>query len=156
MDLFTKQLEEITWMDVRDKLPLDEPNRPWTVAITGPWTLCAYAMSDQDSTLDEFTSEEESPELYAKERSGNLWPLGIIVEICVNGMVLGRDSIWSVWLDISSGTTERDDYCYILDLIKQLNNQASADVADHLGRKIRDLQYAANVLVGIDEPRLAK
>jgi hypothetical protein len=156
MDLFTKQLEEITWMDVRDKLPLDEPNRPWTVAITGPWTLCAYAASDLDVSLDEWTSEEESPELYAKQRSGNLLSLGITVEICANGIALGLDSVWGVYLDISSGTTERNDYCYILDLIKQLNDQASADVADHLGRKIRDLQYAANVLVGIDEPYLVK
>lgn len=152
MYLFSSQLDQIDWQDVRDLLPLDEPNRPWTIARTGPWALHAYAATDDGASLDDWTSEEDSPELYRKQREGKLWHLGLIVEISANGLVLGRDSIWSVCLDLSSHAEERECYCYFLELIKQLTAEAGADVPGYLERKIKDLQHAADVLLGIEQP----
>lgn len=152
MDLFTDQLSQIDWQDVRDLLPLDEPNRPWIIARTGPWALHAYSVTDDNSILDDWTNEQDSPDLYRRQREGKLWHLGILVEISANGLVLGRDSIWSVCFDISNHAIERECYCYFLELIKQLTAQAGADVPECLGRKIRDLQHAADVLVGIEQP----
>jgi hypothetical protein len=71
------------------------------------------------------------------------------VAINANGLELGRDSVWGVWLD------HRDcpaTYSHVLDLLRDTAAEASHDVAERLGRKIVDLQHAANVLVGLEPP----
>ena len=69
--------------------------------------------------------------------------------INANGLELGRDSVWGVWLD------HRDcqaTYSHVLDLLRDTAAEAYHDVAERLGRKIQDLQHAADVLVGLEPP----
>jgi hypothetical protein len=77
----------------------------------------------------------------------DLFPVGLVVAINANGLELGRDSIWGVWLD------HRDcaaTYKHVADLLRETAEGASHDVPEYLGRMIQDLQHAAHVLVGLE------
>lgn len=148
---FDFALDQLTWQSVRERLPLDE-SRYWTIAQVGPWLLQAKAATDNFASLDEWTSIDESPELYEKERSGNFYHLGLIVEINVYGTLLAHDSIWAIDFDISSHNEERQCYEYMLSLIKELTHEGLMQTASSLDRKIQDLQHAAHVFTGLEQP----
>jgi hypothetical protein len=113
------------------------------ICTAGPWQLTAYAVSDGDAETDWIESDTDK----AAVGRFDLFPVGLVVAINANGLELGRDSIWGVWLD------HRDcpaTYSLVLDLLRDTAAEASHDVADRLGRMIQDLQHAAHVLVGLE------
>jgi hypothetical protein len=143
MELFASALAQLTPAAIEQHLPLDEPNRPWVICTAGPWQLTAYAVSDGDAETDWIESDTDRDAIYRYD----LFPVGLIVAINANGLELGRDSVWSVWLD------HRDcpaTYKHVADLLRETAEGASHDVAERLGRMIQDLQHAAHVLVGLD------
>lgn len=143
MQLFASALAQLTPAAIEQHLPLDEPNRPWVICTAGPWQLTAYAVSDGDAETDWIDSAADRA---AVDRF-DLFPVGLIVAINANGLELGRDSIWGVWLD------HRDcaaTYSHVLDLLRDTAAGASHDVPEYLGRMIQDLQNAAHVLVGLE------
>jgi hypothetical protein len=146
---FDFAFDQLTWQSVEDHLGLDSR---WTIAQSGPWLLTAKCVTDYDSKLDDWTSEEDSPELYEKVRAGNLNHVGLIVEIDVNGMLLAHDSIWSVTVDWTDHTTTRESYEYLLTLIKELTASNLASIPVYLDRRIQDLQHAAHVFAGLEQP----
>jgi hypothetical protein len=150
-EFFDFAFEQLTWQSVREHLPLDESRR-WTIAQAGPWLLQAHAKTDETSSLDDWTCEEDSPELYRKMRDGNLWHIGLIVEINANGILLAHDSCWAIALDTSSHANERADYEHLLSMIKELAKSGLASLPKHLDRKIQDLQHAAQVFTGLEQP----
>lgn len=148
---FDFAFEQLTWQSVREHLPLDE-STPWNVAQVGPWLLQVQAKTDFHASLDDWTCEEDSPELYRKQRQGNLWHVGLIVEINVNGLLLAHESCWAITLDTSSHATERADYEHLLSMIKELTTSCLVSIPACLGRKIQDLQHAAHVFNGLEQP----
>jgi hypothetical protein len=143
--------EQLTWQSVEQHLGLDE-SRPWTIAQSGPWRLTAKCVTDVHSSLDDWTSREDSPELYRKLDAGNLHHVGLIVEIDANGLLLAHDSIWAVTVDWSDYTTTRESYEYLLSLIKELAASSLQSIPVYLDRKIQDLQHAAQVFTGLEQP----
>lgn len=156
---FDFAFEQLTWQSVREHLPLDE-STPWTVAQSGPWLLQVQAETDTNYSLDDWTCEEESPELYRKQRQGNLWHIGLIVEVSINGMLLAHESCWAIthescWtitLDTSSHAAERADYEHLLFMIKELTTSCLVSIPVYLDRKIQGLQHAAHVFTGLEQP----
>lgn len=148
---FDFALEQLTWQSVREHLPLDE-STPWTVAQSGPWLLQVQAKTDAHASLDDWTCEEESPELYRKQRQGNLWHIGLIVEVNINGMLLAHDSCWAIALDVSNHASERADYEDLLSMIKEMTTSCLVSIPVYLDRKIQDLQHAAHVFTGLEQP----
>ncbi len=148
---FDFALEQLTWQSVRDHLSVDE-SLPWTIAQSGPLLLQARCQTDHLSSLDEWTSPKDSPELYAKQSAGNLWHVGLIIEINANGLLLAHESLWAIVLDFTSHATERESYEYTLSLIKELTIQGLSTVAVSLEKKIKDLQHAAQVFAGCEQP----
>ena len=143
MDLFVSALAQLTPEAIEQHLPLDEPNRPWVICTAGPWQLTTYAVSDGDAETDWFESDTDKAAVVRFD----LFPVGLVVSIRTNGLELGRSGIWGVWLD------HRDcpaTYSHVLDLLRETAGEASHDVAENLGRKIADLQHAADVLVGLE------
>jgi hypothetical protein len=143
MELFASALAQLTPSAVEQHLPLDEPNRPWVICTAGPWQITAYAVSDGDAETDWIDSAAD----WAALDLFDLFPVGLIVAINANGLELGRDSIWGVWLDHRDRAAT---YSHVLDLLRDTAAEASHDVADRLGRKIQDLQHAAHVLTGLE------
>lgn len=148
---FDFALDQLTWQSVREHLPLDE-SRYWTIAQVGPWLLQAKAATDNFASLDEWTSIEESPELYAKQSAGNLHHIGLIVELNVYGNLIAHESLWAIILDFSSHNEETQCHEYLLSLIKELTHSALMQTASSLDRKIQDLQHAAHVFTGLEQP----
>ena len=145
VQLFASAIAQLTPEAIEQHLPLDEPNRPWVICRAGPWQLTAYAVSDGDAETDWIESAADKA---AVDRF-DLFAVGLVVAINANGLELGRDSVWGVWLD------HRDcpaTYSHVLDLLRDTAAEASHDVAERLGRKIQDLQHAADVLVGLEPP----
>ena len=145
MDLFASALAQLTPAAIEQHLPLDEPQRPWVICTVGPWQLTAYAVSDGDAETDWIDTAADRAAL----TNFQLYGVGLVVAINANGLELGRDSVWGVWLD------HRDcpaTYSHVLDLIRETTGEAAHDVAENLGRQIADLQHAANVLVGLEPP----
>lgn len=143
MQLFASALAQLTPAAIEQHLPLDEPNRPWVICTAGPWQLTAYAVSDGDAETDWI---DNAADRAAADRF-DLFPVGLVVAINANGLELGRDSVWGIWLD------HRDcaaTYEHVAALLRDTAAEASHDVAERLGRKIQDLQHAAHVLVGIE------
>ena len=143
MELFASALAQLTPAAIEQHLPLDEPNRPWVICTAGPWQLTAYAVTDGDADTDWIDTAADRAAVDRFE----LFPVGLVVAINANGLELGRDSVWSVWLD------HRDcaaTYKHVADLLRETAAGASHDVPEHLGRKIQDLQHAAHVLVGLE------
>lgn len=143
MDLFASALAQLTPAAIEQHLPLDEPLRPWVICTAGPWQLTAYAVSDGDAETDWIETAADRAAL----TNFQLYGVGLVVAINANGLELGRDSVWGVWLD------HRDcpaTYSHVLDLLRDTAAEASHDVAERLGRMIVDLQHAANVLVGLE------
>ena len=143
MQLFDSALAQLTPAAIEQHLPLDEPNRPWVICTAGPWQLTAYAVSDGDAETDWIESDTDRAALARFD----LFPVGLIVAINANGLELGRDSVWSVWLDHRDCSAT---YEHVAALLRETAAEASHDVADRLGRKIQDLQHAAHVLVGLE------
>jgi hypothetical protein len=113
------------------------------ICTAGPWQLTAYAVSDGDAETDWIDSAADKAAL----ANFQLYGVGLVVAINANGLELGRDSIWGVWLD------HRDcaaTYSHVLDLLRDTAAAASHDVPERLGRKITDLQHAAHVLTGLE------
>ena len=148
---FDFALDQLTWQSIRDRLSLDE-SLPRTVAQSGPWLLQVNAETDPHASLDDWTSEEESPALYQKQKQGNLLHIGLIVEVNVNGLLLAQDSCWAIAIDFSSYDTERADYEHILSMIKELTRSCLVSIPTYLDRKIQDLQHAAQVFTGFEQP----
>jgi hypothetical protein len=146
---FDFAFEQLTWQSVEEHLGLDGR---WTVAQAGPWQLTVRCITDHDSSLDDWTSREDSPELYEKLDRGNLYHVGLIVEIDANGLLLAQDSIWAVTVDWSNHTTTRESYEYLLLLIKELTATCLQSIPVYLDRKIQDLQHAAQVFTGLEQP----
>ena len=145
MQLFASALAQLTPAAIEQHLPLDEPHRPGVICSVGPWQLTAYAVSDGDAETEWI---ETAADRAAVDRF-DLFAVGLVVAISTNGLELGRDSVWGVWLD------HRDcpaTYSHVLDLLRDTAAEASHDVAERLGRMIQDLQHAANVLVGLEPP----
>ena len=145
VQLFASALAQLTPEAIEQHLPLDEPNRPWVICTAGPWQLTAYAVSDGDAETDWIESAADK----AAQTNFQLYGVGLVVAINANGLELGRDSVWGVWLD------HRDcpaTYSHVLDLLRDTAAEASHDVAERLGRKIQALPHAANVLVGLEPP----
>ena len=143
MQLFASALAQLSPEAIEQHLPLDEPNRPWVICTAGPWQLTAYAVSDGDAETDWIDSAADKAAL----ANFQLYGVGLVVAINANGLELGRDSIWGVWLD------HRDcaaTYSHVLDLLRDTAAAASHDVPERLGRKITDLQHAAHVLTGLE------
>jgi hypothetical protein len=67
-------------------------------------------------------------------------------------MLLAHDSIWSVTVDWTDHTTTRESYEYLLTLIKELTASNLASIPVYLDRKIQDLQHAAHVFTGFEQP----
>lgn len=149
--LFEFASEQLTWRAIRDNIPIASDDW-WTVARSGPFLLRAQAVLDQDANLDEWTSRDEAPDLYAKLDRGDLAHIGLIVEISAHGNLLGHASLWSVILDLSSTATEEDSYRSILLNIRDLISEAAASLPMQMERTISDLQHAALVLNGIEAP----
>lgn len=148
---FDFALEQLTWQSVREHLPLDD-SIPWTVAQSGPWLLQVQAKTDEHASLDDWTCEEDSPDLYRKQRQGNLWHLGLIVEVSIHGMLVNQDSLWAITLDTSDYAAERADYEHLLSMIKELTASCLVPIPVYLDRKIQDLQHAAHVFTGLEQP----
>ena len=145
VQLFASALAQLTPAAIEQHLPLDEPNRPWVICTAGPWQLTAYAVSDGDAETDWIETAADKAAL----TNFQLYGVGLVVSIRTNGLELGRSGIWGVWLD------HRDcpaTYSHVLDLLRETTGEASHDVAENLGRKIADLQHAADVLVGLEPP----
>jgi len=143
VQLFASALAQLTPAAIEQHLPLDEPNRPWVICTAGPWQLTAYAVSDGDAETDWIDSAADRAAVDRLE----LYPVGLVVAISANGLELGRDSVWSVWLD------HRDcpaTYKHVAALLRETAAEASHDVAERLGRKIQDLQHAAAILLGLE------
>jgi len=143
VQLFASALAQLSPEAIEQHLPLDEPNRPWVICTAGPWQLTAYAVSDGDAETDWIDSAADKAAL----ANFQLYGVGLVVAINANGLELGRDSIWGVWLD------HRDcaaTYSHVLDLLRDTAAAASHDVPERLGRKITDLQHAAHVLTGLE------
>ena len=143
MELFASALAQLTPAAVMQHLPLDEPGRPWVICTSGPWALTVYAASDDDADTSWAQSVEDKCALVRLD----MFPIGVVVSINANGLELGRDSTWGVWLD------SRDDdatYEHVLDIIKELEESASQGVEAYLGRMIQDMQHAAHVLLGLE------
>lgn len=151
-DLFAFALEQLTWEHVRDLLPADEPGRRWTVATAGPLSLLAYAATDRDASLDDWTDRESSPALFAAQDGGNLWHLGIVVEVACSGNLVAHESLWACCLDTTNHTTERDSYAHFLDVIKQLSREACAYAPRSIATKMQQLSNASAVILGLEEP----
>jgi len=132
---FDFAFDQLTWQSVEEHLGLDSR---WTIAQSGPWLLTAKCVIDYDSRLDDWTSEVHH--------------VGLIVEINANGMLLAHDSIWSVTVDWTDHTTTRESYEYLLTLIKELTASNLASIPVYLDRKIQDLQHAAHVFTGLEQP----
>jgi hypothetical protein len=145
MDLFASALAQLTPEAIERHLPLDEFTRPWVICTAGPWQLTACAVSDGDADTDWIDSAADKA---AVERF-DLFPVGLVVAINANGLELGRDSIWGVWLDHRDCATT---YKHVADLLRETAAEASHDVAERLGRMITDLQHAAHVLTGLEPP----
>ena len=145
VQLFASALAQLTPAAIEQHLPLDEPNRPWVICTAGPWQLTAYAVSDGDAETDWIETAADKAAL----TNFQLYGVGLVVSIRTNGLELGRSGIWGVWLD------HRDcpaTYSHVLELLRETAGEASHDVAENLGRKIADLQHAANVLLGLEPP----
>jgi hypothetical protein len=143
MELFASALAQLTPEAIERHLPLDEPNRPWVICTAGPWQLTAYAVSDGDADTDWIDTAADRAAL----TNFQLYGVGLVVAINANGLELGRDSVWGVWLD------HRDcaaTYKHVAALLRETAAEASHDVPERLGRKITDLQHAAHVLVGLE------
>jgi len=151
-DLFTFALDRLTWQNVRDLLPLDEPSRYWTVATAGNLSLLARAATDHTASLSDWTTREDSPGLFAAQDSANLWHLGLMVEVACSGVLLSHESVWACCLDCTNATTERESYEHFLDVIRQLTRQACAYVPAALDNRIRSMQTAAAIVTGLEEP----
>ena len=145
VQLFASALAQLTPEAIEQHLPLDEPNRPWVICTAGPWQLTAYAVTDGDAETDWIESDTDK----AAVARFDLFAVGLIVAINANGLELGRDSVWGVWLDHRDCSAT---YFHVLDLLRDTAAAASHDVAGYLGRMIVDLQHAANVLVGLEPP----
>jgi hypothetical protein len=137
-DLFTFATDRLTWQNVRDLLPVDEPSRYWTVATAGNLSLLARAATDHISSLS-----DDSP---------NLWHLGLMVEVACNGVLLSHESLWACCLDGTNATTERESYEHFLDVIRQLSRQACAYVPAVLDNRICSMQTAAAIVTGQETP----
>ena len=146
MQLFASALAQLTPEAIEQHLPLDEPLRPWVICTAGPWQLTAYAVSDGDAETDWIENAADKAAKAALDRF-ELFAVGLVVAINANGLELGRDSVWSVWLDHRDCSAT---YSHVLDLLRDTAAAASHDVAERLGRKIQDLQHAADVLVGLE------
>lgn len=151
-DLFAFALDQLTWEHVRDLLPADGAGRRWTVATAGPLSLLAYAATDDIATLSYWTDRESSPELFAAQDRGDIWHLGIIVEVACSGNVLAHESVWACCLDTTNHTTERDSYAHFLDLIKELSREACAYAPNSIATKMQQLSNASAVILGLYEP----
>ena len=151
-DLFAFALEQLTWEHVRDLLPADEPGRRWTVATAGPLSLLAYAATDHDASLDDWTDRESSPALFAAQDRGDLWHLGLIVEVACSGNLVAHESLWACCLDTTNHTTERDSYAHFLDVIKQLSREACAYAPAAITTRLQQLSNASAVILGLEEP----
>jgi hypothetical protein len=76
----------------------------------------------------------------------------LIIEINTNGLLLAHDSIWAVTVDWSDYTTTRESYEYLLSLIKELATSCLQSIPVYLDHKIQDLQHAAHVFTGLEQP----
>ena len=150
-DLFAFALEQLTWEHVRDLLPADEPGRRWAVATAGPLRLLAYASSDHDASLDDWTDRESSPALFAAQDRGDLWHLGLLVEVACSGNLVAHESLWACCLDTTDHTTERASYAHFLDVIKQLSREACAYAPSSIATKMQQLSNASAVILGLEE-----
>ena len=151
-DLFTFALDQLTWEHVRDLLPADERGRRWTVATAGPLSLLAYAATDRDASLDDWTDRESSPELFAAQDRGDLWHLGLIVEVACSGNSVAHESLWGCCVDTTNHTTERASYAHFLDVIKQLSREACAYAPAAITTRLQQLSSAHAVILGLEEP----
>lgn len=155
LDLFSFALDQLTWQHLRDKLPLDGGNDMsayWTVATAGPLSLLARAATDHHATLSDWTTREDSPELFAKQDRGHLHHVGLIVEVACQGILLSHESCWAICLDFSGGLAERESHEHLLDMLKQLSSEALAYLPKSLDNKISSLQTAAHIITGIEAP----
>lgn len=151
-DLFAFALDQLTWEHVRDLLPVGESGRRWTVATAGPLSLLAYAPTDDTATLSDWTDRESCPVLFAAQDRGDLWHLGLIVEVACSGQLLSHESVWACCLDMTNHTTERDSYAHFLDLIKELTREACAYAPNSIATKLQQLSTASAVILGLEEP----
>ena len=151
-DLFTFALDQLTWEHVRDLLPADEPGRRWTVATAGPLSLLAYAASDRDASLDDWTDRESSPALFAAQDRGDLWHLGLIVEVACSGDLVAHESLWACCLDTTNHTTERASYDHFCKVIKELSREACVYAPDAITTRLQQLSNASAVILGLEEP----
>ena len=150
-DLFTFALDQLTWEHVRDLLPADEPGRRWTVATAGPLSLLAYAVTD-DTGLSDWTDRESSPALFAAQDRGDLWLLGLVVEVACSGNLVAHESLWGCCLDTTNHTTERDSYAHFLNVIKELSREACVYAPDAITTRLQQLSNASAVILGLEEP----
>ena len=151
-DLFTFALDQLTWEHVRDLLPADERGRRWTVATAGPLSLLAYAATDRDASLDDWTDRESSPALFAAQDRGDLWHLGLIVEVACSGDLVAHESLWACCLDTTNHTTERASYDHFCNVIKQLSREACAYAPAAITTRLQQLSSAHAVILGLEEP----
>ena len=151
-DLFTFALDQLTWEHVRDLLPADAPGWSWTVATAGPLSLLAYAATDRDASLDDWTDRESSPALFAAQDRGDLWFLELNVEVACSGNLVARESLCACCLDTTNHTTERESYAHFLDVIKQLSREACACAPAAIAVRLQQLSSASAVILGLEEP----
>lgn len=149
--LFDFAADRLTWRAIRDNLPLAR-DEWWKIAQSGPWLLRAQAVLDDVATLDDWTSREEDPELYAKHDRGDLIHLGVIVEISAHGNLLGHASLWNIITDLSSPGPLEDSYRHLLEVMRDLIKEAVSELPMQIERTISDLQSAALVLNGVEPP----
>jgi hypothetical protein len=149
--LFDFASDRLTWRIIRDNLPL-ERDAWWKIAQSGPWVLRARAVHDTDACLDDWTSRDQDPELYAKLDRGDLIHLGVIVEICAHGNLLGHASLWNIITDLSSPGPLEDSYRYLLSVVRDLISEAVSELPMQIERTISDLKSAALVLNGLEAP----
>ena len=152
LDLFTYALDQLTWQHLRDELPIDSDTTYWTIATAGPLSLLARAATDHHASLSDWTTREDSPGLFAKQDSAQLWHVGLIVEVACQGILLSHESLWAICLDFSGGTAERESHEHLLDCLKQLTREACAYLPQSLSNKIGQLQTASRIVTGLEQP----
>lgn len=150
----TTALEAITPQVLESRLELSlRITQPGMVAADlGPLRIVWKAVYDSEASLDEFTSREESPDLYAKADRGDLFFLGLIAEISVRGHIVTDAAVWAVNCDLSNATSYLESYRYLYEELVSLTLEAWQDFLRASSALSESLTTAQRIASGLEEP----
>jgi len=113
---------------------------------SGPFALVFRVEPDEGYTLDEFTSEEEEPDLYQLARDGLLSFCGCIAEVHCNGELITWESVWGICFRDDNHHERSTSWVHVWDILTDCTQTALQNVTSELERRAATITQARELI----------